>query len=242
MHRVLNSFCFLMVSLGMPAVSVLAAQTSSTEQDGWEQLVAHGQSLQAEGRYGEAQAVFEAALDEAKTTSQPLAIARILNALALVKQIRGDFASAEALYNRAIEICNLHPDDRLMAVILLNTARLNGAVSRFEDAKALAQRSLALHQALLGKNHPSVADSLDQLAWIDLRLGNYQESKRNYTLSLAIREKVQTTNGLALAGTLNDLGFLEYSTGDYVHADECFRRVLALRRKAQGASHPDVAD
>jgi len=167
-------------------------------------------------------------------------MARSMNYLALVKQIRGDYSAAEALYRSALGACEQHPVD--LAAILLNQARLCGAEGKLDQAEALCRRSLGIHRSQLGPDHPSVADTLDVLGWIQLRRGRYAEAESDYRQSLAIREKAKPASELDKAGTLNDLGSLEGSLGRYSEAEQSYRRVLAIRQKALGAGHPDVAD
>ena len=206
------------------------------------QLLSQGQQLQAEGRYGEAASSFQSALDRANASGKPLDIAQSMYQLALVKQVLGDYSAAGALYEKATDLCVRNPAPKLLAAILLNNARLDGVEGKFGEAAVLAAKSLELHRAQFGPDHPRVADTLDAVGWIQLRLGRYKESESAYAESLAIREKAKTPDPAGVAATLNDLGFLEYSLGHYAEAEVSFCRALALRRSALGANHPDLAD
>src|SRR5579872_5380681 len=126
----------------------------------WTGLLTQGQQLQARGRYSEAAASFQAAVDHAAASAQPLEIAQSLYQLALVKQVLGEYSSATSLYEKATALCERNPAPKLMAAILLNHARLNGLEGNFEAAAVLAEKSLELHRAELGPTHPSVADTL----------------------------------------------------------------------------------
>ena len=134
-----------------------------------------GQTLQDEGRYAEAEASFQTALDQAKTQSDK---ALALNHLAVVKQIRGDYAAAEILYRQATAICP--PDSLELAAILLNQARLCGTQGRFDEAETLCRQALEIHRSKLPPNHPSLADSYDTLGWVQLRRGQFQEAEAAY--------------------------------------------------------------
>src|SRR5579872_2728234 len=192
------------------------------QKKAWAQFLADGQQLQTQGRYPEAESSFQSAVEQSQAYSQPLATARSMNYLAVVKQIRGDYSAAEALYRSALEICERHPAPLDLAAIFLNQSRLYGAQGRFDQAEVLARRSLEIHRSQLGPDHPSVADTLDALGWIQLRLGRYREAQAAYQQSLAIRQKALPSDELDLAGTLNDLAFLQYSLGHYSEAEESY--------------------
>ena len=108
-------------------------------EDSWLQLITAGQQLQLHGSYAEAELSFQSATDLAPT---PVAKARSMNYLGLVKQIRGDYPAAEALYGDAMRICEQHPAPLDMAAILLNQARLYRIESKFEAAGALCRKAL----------------------------------------------------------------------------------------------------
>src|SRR5215471_15890413 len=80
--------------------------------DPWGELIARGQLLQSQGHYSEAEEAYQSALARPKESQKPLATAQSMNALALVKQIRGDYPSAESLNEAAREICKEHPSPR----------------------------------------------------------------------------------------------------------------------------------
>src|SRR5262249_37422193 len=147
------------------------AQPSSSDR-AWAQLLAAGQQLQAQGHYAEAEAAFKSSLDK---TSQPVAIARLLNNLAEVPQVRGDYPAAVKLYRQARPICEQGRAPTDLAAMLLNQALVYEAWGQLDRAEALGQRSLEIHRSQFGARHSSVADPLDTLGWIHLRLGRYAE-------------------------------------------------------------------
>jgi tetratricopeptide (TPR) repeat protein len=205
------------------------------------ELLAAGQRCQSEGRYAEAENTFSAAVAAARATSEYHALARSMNYLASVKQIRGDYSAAEELYRAAIQICDryrLPPQEN--AAILVNEGRLFSAQGRFDMAAAAARQSLEIHESELGPHHPSVSDSLDVLGWISIRRARYAEAEELYARSVAIREDVG--DEAALAGTLNDLAFLLQSLGRTSDAERYYLRVLEIRRRLLGPGDAEVAD
>jgi tetratricopeptide (TPR) repeat protein len=60
---------------------------------------------------------------------------------------------------------------------------------RYNEAEPLFLRSLAIWEKSLGKNHPDVATSLNNLAELYDVQGKYVEAEPLYQRSLVIREK-----------------------------------------------------
>ena len=60
---------------------------------------------------------------------------------------------------------------------------------KYAEAEPLYQRSLAIREKALGKDHPDVATSLNNLAALYHNQGKYAEAEPLYQRSLAIWEK-----------------------------------------------------
>ena len=82
-----------------------------------------------------------------------------LNNLAVLYQDMGQYAKAEPLFQRSLEIREAklgkdHPD---VAASLNNLAVLYQDMGQYAKAEPLYQRSLKIREAKLGKDHPDVA-------------------------------------------------------------------------------------
>ena len=75
---------------------------------------------------------------------------------------------------------------------MANLRRLQG---RYADAEPLYQRSLAIREKVLGRDHPEVANSLSTLAELYRTQGRYADAEPLYKRSLAIREKALGRSG-----------------------------------------------
>jgi tetratricopeptide (TPR) repeat protein len=125
---------------------------------------------------------------------------------------------------------------------LLNRAAIYlTARALFTEAEPLYQYSLAIREKTLGKDHPDVATSLNNLADLYRDQGKYAEAEPLYQRSLAIREKVQGAGHPDVATSLNNLAGLYDNQGKYGEAEALYQRSLAIREKALGPAHPDVA-
>ncbi|MEN9244706.1 MAG: tetratricopeptide repeat protein, partial [Gloeomargarita sp. DG02_5_bins_242] len=74
---------------------------------------------------------------------------------------------------------------------------------RYAEALPLAQRSLAIREQALGKDHPSVATSLNNLAALYRAQGNYGAALPLYQRSLAIYEQALGKDHPDVATRLN---------------------------------------
>jgi tetratricopeptide (TPR) repeat protein len=61
---------------------------------------------------------------------------------------------------------------------------------RYSDAIRLAEKALAIYEKALGPDHPDVALSLNNLAFLYCYMGDYARAEPLYKRSLAISEKV----------------------------------------------------
>ena len=125
------------------------------------------------------------------------------------------------------------------------------AQGKYAEAEPLHKRSLAIWEKALGKEHPDVALSLNNLAALYDSQGKYAEAEPLHKRSLAIKEKVlgKEHPDVALFGgqevlkrvDLNNLAALYDSQGKYAEAEPLHKRSLAIREKVLGKEHPDVA-
>lgn len=94
------------------------------------------------------------------------------------------------------------------------------------DAIARATEDLRLAESTLGREHPDVAISLNNLALLYHTLGSYAEAGQLYSRSLAIREKVLGPDHPDVAQSLNNLaglchgGSVPGQVGDFVASAE----------------------
>jgi tetratricopeptide (TPR) repeat protein len=111
----------------------------------------------------------------------------------------------------------------------------------YESAKPLFERALAIREKILGKEHPDVANSLNNLAGLYRSQDDYEQAKPLYERALAIKEKVFGKEHPDVANSLNNLAALYYYQGDYERAKPLYEHSLAIKEKVFGKEHPDVA-
>ena len=111
----------------------------------------------------------------------------------------------------------------------------------YDSTKLLLERSLAIREKVFGKEHPDVAESLNNLAELYKTQGDYESAKPLYERSLAIWEKVHGKEHPDVAISLNNLAELYSTKGDYESAKPLYERSLAIWEKVFGQEHPAVA-
>ena len=94
--------------------------------------------------------------------------------------------------------------------------------------------------AALGKGHPNIAQSLNNLAELYRLQGQYETAVPLYQRSLAIREKTLGEDHPDVAQSLNNLALLYYDQGLYEQAEPLYQRSLAILDKALGKDHPNT--
>jgi CHAT domain-containing protein/tetratricopeptide (TPR) repeat protein len=112
---------------------------------------------------------------------------------------------------------------------------------KYSQAIPLAERLLAISEKVLGKEHPLVATSLNNLAQLYQAQGSYEKAEPLFVRSLAIREKVLGKEHPDVAQSLNNLAELYRVQGSYQRAEPLYVRSLAIFEKVLGKEHPSVA-
>jgi CHAT domain-containing protein len=112
---------------------------------------------------------------------------------------------------------------------------------KYAAAIPLAEHALAIREKVLGKEHPDVATSLNNLAGLYQNMGNYSQAEPLYQRALEIREKVLGPENPAVATSLDDLAELYHKQGKFRTAEPLYQRSLAIREKVLGPEHLHVA-
>jgi tetratricopeptide (TPR) repeat protein len=113
--------------------------------------------------------------------------------------------------------------------------------ANYKEAEPLLRRSLAIGEASLGPNHPSVSIRLNNLAEL-LRVTNrLAEAEPLFRRALASGEASLGPNHPGVATDLNNLALLLQATNRLSEAEPLYRRALAIDEASLGPNHPGVA-
>ncbi|HWB14052.1 MAG TPA: tetratricopeptide repeat protein [Pirellulales bacterium] len=189
---------------------------------------------------------YELALEIAERVfgSQAEDTAIVLNNLAFAYNDLGQYAKAEPLYLRSINIRDNGPNAETsfnLAVTLDNLAVMYLSRGRYAEAEPLFERSLKIREASRGPDDLAVAYALNRLARLYGDLGRYAEAEPLYQRSLQIREAKLGEDDPDVAMALSNLACLYTDAARYTEAEPLYQRSLAIREARLGADHLDVA-
>jgi tetratricopeptide (TPR) repeat protein len=172
----------------------------------------------------------EQALDKAR--EEMIAVAISLGQ-SLYKQ--GSYREAIVRFQKADA---LKPDDS----IILNWLGLSlHDAGRYVEAEPLYKQALETREKALGKDHPSTATSLNNLAGLYDLQGRYAEAEPLYKRALEIHEKALGKDHPSTAIDLNNLALLYKSQGKYAEAEPLYKLALTIFEAALGPEHPNMA-
>lgn len=161
------------------AVRGVNAVSPHIEYSNWpicNRLIAHAQSL--------------ASLIDAYGFYFPEAT-RLLNQAGCYLKERAQYAEAQPLHQRALDICEkaLGPEHPDTATGLNNLAALYDSQGKYAEAEPLFQRALDITEKALGPEHSDIATSLNNLAFLYFSQGRYAEAEPLYKRALAVKVK-----------------------------------------------------
>ncbi|MCG8418531.1 MAG: tetratricopeptide repeat-containing serine/threonine-protein kinase [Proteobacteria bacterium] len=146
------------------------------------------------------------------------------------------------VYLQALAAATERTDDELArAASLSSVAGLFQRVTRYREARAKYEESLAIRERVLGPDHLEVAMTLNSLAWVLDEMGHYEQALTNQQRALTIREAALGFEHPHVAESLHSLANTLGEMGKYEEARVRYRRALSIEEKTLGPDHPDVA-
>jgi tetratricopeptide (TPR) repeat protein len=140
------------------------------------------------------------------------------------------------------ELVRVYNLELLEAAHLLNlTGRYLHLRGRLVETEPLYAEALAIREKLLGSEHPDVASSLHNQAWLYFDQGKYLEAEPLYLRALTIRQNALGAENTQEAETLAQLGTLYKELGRYHESAKLHRQALKVQEKLLGVEHPNVA-
>ncbi|MDB5310077.1 MAG: photosystem assembly protein Ycf3 [Gemmataceae bacterium] len=171
------------------------------------------------------------------------ATAACLHEMATLEEDRGDFFTANQLYEQACKLFLATVGERTAeyARTLNRQGRMHGAW-RLTFAEGKVMTALAIREQVLGKGHPDYAESLQDLGEICVACFDFDRAARVLADALTVQERTLGPDHPDVAVTLSALGLLVEQTGDYVQARRYHQRALSLMERARGRTHLRFAD
>ncbi len=165
-------------------------------------------------------------------------LARVLGVEMILAMQRGDFAEAENLGSRALEIHErLDPGSLYTAICLVNLGAVASGQGDLDRAGERYRRSLEILRKVApgGRELPMV---LANLADLDLSRGRYEEAAPRFREILE-RLDVLGADDVQRAQVLQNLAFALYRLDRLDEAERRAREALALRRKTAPGSRDE---
>jgi hypothetical protein len=203
---------------------------------------AEGVRLYNEGRYAEAEALYQEAASVRKKflgDDHP-DYAQCLSNLAQLYHAAKDRARARPFYEAALSIRKArfgvnHP---------VYAESLNGLAAHCldtgEDSRAeeLLNESIGIYRNTEESGRPDYVVPLHNLAVIYRNRGEYGRAESLYIEGLAMRKAALGETHPDYAASLNQLGVFYYDTAESARAEPLLRESLAIYRKVHGPEHP----
>jgi serine/threonine-protein kinase len=133
---------------------------------------------------------------------------------------------------------DLGEDPRLQVDLLDDFGEVRTGQGRLDEAEALFRRSLALAEKTYGPTHPAVAESLVNLASIDIYKERFLQAAPNGERAIAILEQHADTEPLPLVNALGMMAVIRSMQGQKEEAVRLTERALALQRKYGAPNDP----
>ena len=169
------------------------------------------------------------------------AVSQSLSGLAILLQFEGNLKVAEALARKglAIDLTKGHKEEAAASEHNLGIMlRMEGKQT---EAEAMFRRALATRLEISGTEHPSTAQTMNQLAYVLHDEGKLNEAEKYARESLAMPRRLLGEEHPDVAVGLNHLATVLRDEGKLDDAEAMFRQALAIGRRVWGADHTDTA-
>jgi eukaryotic-like serine/threonine-protein kinase len=157
-------------------------------------------------------------------------------------QTGADISVRTTLVNAARKIDISFKSQPLVAAAIRRTiGKTYIGLGQYDDAEPLLRGALQTQLSLLGHDNPDVAESLSDLALLDLKRGHPELAVPRYEEVLELRRKLFGNTHTLVADTLLDLASTLYAKGDMDAAYERAQQSLAMRQSLSGPKSVEVA-
>jgi len=117
---------------------------------------------------------------------------------------------------------------------------ISSAIQADAQAEPVIRQTLSTRERVLGPEHPDTLASVNTLAGLLYRQGDYAGAQPLYERAIEARERVLGLEHPDTLASVNGLAGLLYRQGDYAGAQSLGERVLEGRERALGPEHPDT--
>ena len=232
-----------------PATEEAERALADAEQLGWSPLVAEVRlvlgDLEIErGDYDVARPLIEQAFADALAAGhERVALEAATIAATLTGYLLGDGHSGLVWANIAealIQRMDLHETTH-GAALATAIGHIRWTRGEFDEAEASYAEALRVYEAVVGPDHPSVADALANVGYLYKERGATDDALRYYERALEIAETTLGPEHRNVATTLIYIGEIASRRGEYDRALAAFERALEIYEQTYSDEHPAVA-
>jgi tetratricopeptide (TPR) repeat protein len=201
-----------------------------------------GRIANKQGRYGEAQALFEQALTLARQTENLVPIltegrkegkaqiSALLTSLGALAHRRANYVQAKAHYDEAITLAKQAVDEPRLVALQTNLGLLAAEQGNHEQAESIYKEALQLVRRL--DNQKRLTTILRQnLGGLMHDCGKYERAKKHFQEGLALADEIGDPE--LRSRLLANLGLVTYALQDYPAANKLFNKGLELAQQNQ---------
>jgi serine/threonine-protein kinase len=155
-------------------------------------------------------------------------------------ETRGNSVTARELLDRGADRITTQLDSvpTVQARLLRTMSQAYRELGLYDPALKLAEQALPRQRQQFGDSSVEVARSLNELASLHSRRGEYAKARDLGLQSLALQQRIFPTD--SLAGVLNNLAIVYGQLGETDSARVMFERVLPIRERVLGPDHLTV--
>jgi len=208
----------------------------------WDTLDQRLEQAYLKGDLAEALKIAKQAVDAATTPKQS---GRSLDRLGYLYYVSGNLKDGEGFLRHGLEIrrTQIGPETADYAESANDLALFCRDTRRLDEARQLAEQSVAVRSKVLGPNDPVVAETLETLGTIYSARGEYELSASTLAKARAIYEaQLDPKNPMAEYGTLLvNIAGNDQRLGKYQKAESDFQTALEVLSKNPGTAHPIYA-
>jgi serine/threonine-protein kinase len=196
-------------------------------------LLSRGDLVAAEQAHRDALARYRAA-----GRDRTIEAAETLNDLAVVVGTRGRTQEALTLHEEAVSVARAAgAGDAQLAMALSALASALSDAKQYDRAEPLFRETLALRERVLGDDHPDVAWTRYNFAYLLMEEQKYEEAAQVAQTLLAQRGSILPDSHPTVAATLQVLGRVRMAQDRVADAAPLLEESLTLRRKSLPPDH-----
>ncbi|MEM8993982.1 MAG: tetratricopeptide repeat protein [Acidobacteriota bacterium] len=192
------------------------------------------------GRFDDARATLERALELGRETGDPETLGLILERLGELASYTGHPEESRRRYTEAIGLYRQAFDEQHPRILLLKSSL--GALRQTEDpeaAGALLRQAIAEQRELFGGSHPKLAVALNNLGVLLDDQGDFAGAEDALAESLAMKLETLSPNHPSYGMTLGNMAKVKSSIGDVESATRLYRQALDVLGRSVGPRNGD---